>query len=98
MGCPRSDTIRTTSKEVVGTRALRRHSFFGGGILRRLLPRALPGRPTSALLQFSQPRTTKPRFGSRQRPRRQETHHAADVIRHTKSALQIFPPVLPPRL
>jgi hypothetical protein len=40
------------SKEVVGTRGLLGLSFFGGGILRRLLPPVSLAKPTSARLRF----------------------------------------------
>jgi hypothetical protein len=42
----------SVSKEVVGTRGPQRARFFGGGILRRLLPRASQAKLIFALLRF----------------------------------------------
>jgi hypothetical protein len=42
----------SVTKEVVGIHVLLTRSFFGDGIPRRLLPRVLPAKPTSAPLRF----------------------------------------------
>ena len=46
------DFLFGVNKEAVGIHVLLTHSLFGDGILRRLLRRVSPAKPTSAPLRF----------------------------------------------
>ena len=75
-------------------------SLFASDILRRLLLRVSPAKPTSAALRFRSLRRTKSQFRSPQHPWPLERPRGAGGVRQTTSALQIFqlvllPPLLP---